>query len=211
MKLEQLLSISKLTITAKSNLSCIIDFISTSAPKSFIDELVSFYVSQNGFYAFESALWIYQYASNETYSLEKINNIEFLNKYKEKVGNFISIGSDALGNQFIVNNSGYFLLDLETSELEFIAENLESWANAILADYNYLTAFPSLHNWQLQNNAIKLNMRLGAKTPFILGGEFNVSNLFEVDIIELIKFKSKLFAEIESLPPGSEIQFKIVD
>lgn len=211
MKIEQLLSISKFAIPAKSNSTSIIDFISTYAPKSFINELVSLYGFQNGFYAFESALWIYQYDSNETYTLEKINNIEFLNIYKEKVGNFISIGSDALGNQFIVNNSGYFLLDLETGELEFIAENLENWAHVILTDYNYLTAFQSLHDWQLQNKAIKLNKRLGAKTPFILGGEFNVNNLYEVDVIELIEFKSKLFTEIGSLPPGSKMQFKIID
>lgn len=211
MKIEQLLSISKFAITTKNDSSCLVDFISTSAPESFINELVSFYSSQNGFYAFENALWIYEYDSKKTYSLEKINNLEFIKKYQEKVGNFISIGSDAFGNQFVITNCGYFLLDLETGELDFIAENLENWANAILADYSYLTGFPLLHDWQHQNNALQSNMRLGAKTPFILGGEFNVKNLFEVDVIELIKFKSKLFTEIESLPPGSEVEFKIID
>jgi len=48
-------------------------------------------------------------------------------------------------------------------------------------------------------------------TPGVLGGEYAISNIKTVPLIELIRFSGDLANQIKDLPDGAQVQLKVVD
>lgn len=175
------------------------------------DDLAHLYALRNGFFAFESSLWVYGMNSNQRCSLEKINSMHELTPYREQINGGVLFAADAIGNQFLANTQGYWSFDMETGESEFLAKNLNEWVASVLADFDYITCFSLMHDWQAKNGPIKDGMRLGATQPFILGGEFSIDNLYAVDFLELIGFRSTLYQQVKALPHGAKVELKVMD
>lgn len=89
-----------------------------------------------------------------------------------------------------------------------MADNVESWAEKILADYEFLTGHPLASEWQIQNGPIKKNMRLIPKIPFVCDGAYKIDNLFESEAVKSMRFRAYFSKQIKDLPDGAKIEFE---
>ena len=83
----------------------------------------------------------------------------------------------------LVHNSAFFTIrvctfDPETAQLTEMAGSLEDWAQAILEEFDVQTGYPLGNEWQTQHQPLSPGTRLLPKTPFVVGGQFEVDNLY---------------------------------
>jgi hypothetical protein len=116
---------------------------------------------------------------------------------------------DVLGDQFGIKDSEIVRFEAETGLIESIAANLEEWAALILDDYKYQTGYPLAHEWQKAHGPIRSGQRLVAIIPFVLGGKFNISNLFALDAAKAMRYHGDLARQIRHAPNGTKIKFEI--
>jgi hypothetical protein len=154
--------------------------------------------NKNGFYTFKSALHIFSIEEQEV-----INNIvKKSNLYKAECFYF---AEDIFGNLFCIKNNKFYLMDLESGSYEYIADNLDGWAKEILNDYNYLTGYPLADEWQKINQPLKNNERLVPKKSFLLGGEYEINNLYTMDRIEALSLRFDIFNQLKDISDGDSI------
>jgi hypothetical protein len=53
--------------------------------------------------------------------------------------------------------------------------------------------------------------RLFPKTPFVLGGEYDVENLFALDASKGIMYLAEIYQQITHLPNGTEVRLRVVE
>lgn len=176
-------------------------------------ELLSMLEQKNGFYALEGALHVFPAKSvgDET-GLEDWNASDFWRSaYEEMVEGCLFFAQDIFGGQFCIREGAVCTFDPETGEIEYLADNLDGWAEAIMSDYNLLTGYPLAHSWQLEHGAIESGMRLAPKIPFVLGGEFSVDNLYMADASKSLISRAEIAKQIRDLPDGAEITINLKD
>lgn len=99
----------------------------------------------------------------------------------------------------------------ETGEFQYIANDIENWAKAILSDYPFLTGFEFAHRWQESNGPIPPGKRLLPKMPFVMGGEYSMENLYVANSIEGMQFRGNIASQIQDSPDGTPVKFEISD
>jgi hypothetical protein len=176
-------------------------------------ELMNLLQKRNGFYAFESALHVFPFQTNEkVIGLQEWNSPKvWLKEYQDLVSGFFFFAEDIFGSQFCIGHDGIYLFDPETAEVEFIASDLEEWAQKILSNYNFYTGHEFAHAWQAKNGNLSIGMRLIPKTPFVAGGSYAVENLFPLDSVRAMQLRASLALQIRDLPDGTQIVWKITD
>ncbi|ELS32848.1 MULTISPECIES: SMI1/KNR4 family protein [Pseudanabaena] len=186
----------------------LLDFASSLA-----DDLYNLLSKKNGFLAFESALHVFP-AENSSLimTLETWNSDNlWRNNYGTLVKNCLFFAEDIFGGQFCIFEDKIYSFDPETGTKEFVANNIEQWAKAILSDYNVLTGFPLAHEWQKKNGNLPIDKRLLPKIPFVVGGDFVVDNLYSVDSVQGMKIRADIAQQIKDLPDGAKINIRVVD
>lgn len=77
-----------------------------------------------------------------------------------------------------------------------------------------------LHDWYMQQLVAQAKEHLGPLPegrkyhlviPGTLGGEYAISNIKTVSLIEQIRFSGDLGKQIETLPDGAQVQLKVID
>ena len=53
--------------------------------------------------------------------------------------------------------------------------------------------------------------RLVPKVPFVLGGEFDVSNLHPLDSVKAMRFYGNLAVQIRDAPDGTRVHWNVED
>lgn len=168
--------------------------------------------SKNGFFAFESALLVRPSdSSSGPASIETWNGAElWLDTYGGfEIPPLLFFGEDALGVQFALYAEGVACFDPETAELEHFSDSLEDWAKEILADPSMHTAHSLAHQWQASNGALPATQRLAPKTPFVLGGDYEIGNLVAYDEVRGMRVRGGLAEQLRDLPDGAEVTFKL--
>ena len=174
--------------------------------------LLNLLTLRNGFCAFESALYVFPHSSNRHISLYEWNQSNlWRNEYGQLGRDFLFFAQDAFANQYCLRDKQIWLFEVETGESNTITDSLEGWAKHILDNYKVLTGYPLLHEWQLLNGAINVGKRLLPKIPFVLGGKYTVDNLVDCNSVSVMKTMGNLAIQINDLPDGSKIEFKIID
>lgn len=176
-------------------------------------ELIELLSRKNGFYAFESALHVYPSGAEcGQYTLEQWNAPEmWKQQYGDVAVNLLCFAENIFGDQFAIHGDKICRFDSETGECEDFAFNLEEWAEKILLDYNYETGFPLAHAWQEQHGALKPGQRLIPKVPFVLGGDYDVANLFACAALKGMHLRADIYRQIKDLPDGAKIKFEITE
>lgn len=165
----------------------------------------------NGGYGFEGALHFFSAdeACGDLF-IERWNSDDlWRNNYKEldPLGYFFA--EDVFGNQFFIKDENIFTFDPETGEVEKIAGSLNDWASEIMGDYDFYTGHSLAHDWQKAHGPIPLGSRLLPKIPFVVGGEFEVENLYALNSVEAMKYRASIALQIKDMPDGSKINIKI--
>ncbi|MEW5757137.1 MAG: SMI1/KNR4 family protein [Pseudomonadota bacterium] len=179
---------------------------------SLANELLSMLRKRNGFYALESALHVFpSHSSKQEFGLDQWNeNSLWRAHYKGMADGCLFFAEDVFGGQFCVKDSKVYTFDPETGALDYLADDIEGWARAIVSDYEVLTGYPLAHQWQERNGQVPAKKRLLPKIPFLVGGEFVLENLYLADAVEGMKFRADIANQIKDLPDGAKIKFDLV-
>lgn len=208
--LEKLLSISSESLSSQP--------VSISIPGfenfgSLGTELLSLLQQKNGFYAFESALHLFPATSSESeININRWNSLDLWRyEYGDLAENILFFAEDAFGDQFCLYDHAICSFTSETGELKVLAKTFGAWAQLILDDYNLLTGYSLLRDWQILNGPISPDMRLMPKIPFVLGGEFAVENLYPLKSVSGMRTKGNLARQIKDMPDGTQIEIRIIE
>jgi hypothetical protein len=174
-------------------------------------ELMEMLAEVNGFYAFEAALHVFPVTSGEHMDLVRWNSATlWRDAYGSLADDLVFFAEDAFGGQFALADEGVVSFDPETGDAELIAATLEGWAAQLLADYELLTGFPLAHEWQERFGALPVGARLLPKTPFVLGGEFAVNNLFAGDAVAGMRMRGDVALQLRDHPDGTTVVYRVV-
>lgn len=177
------------------------------------NSLTSLLRLKDGLIAFESSLHIFGYEEVPDFpSLKQWNSILGWRKYydlsEDKL--LIFFAQDVFASQFAISSNGILRFYPESGEFENHTNSLEEWAAKILNDYHYETGWEIAHEWQINNSfSLGREYRLLPKIPFILGGEYEASNMHAVKTELAMEKLGKLYMQIKSLPDGHKV--KITD
>jgi hypothetical protein len=177
------------------------------------EDLLSLLWSKNGFYAFESALHVFpshQSANLLGLSLADWNSDEsWRYAYLGDADEGIFFAEDIFGCQFCLKNNSVYSFDPETATFDHIAENLLTWAEKILNDYDALTGYSIAHAWQKKNGSLKDGTRLIPKIPFILGGEYSTDNLWVCESVLAMRQRASIALQTKELMDGEKVKINI--
>ena len=175
-------------------------------------DLLALLQKRNGFYALESALHVFpSHSSQQEIGLVDWNeNALWRNEYKGLADDCLFFAEDVFGGQFCIKGGKVYTFDPETGALDYLADDIEGWAQAIVSDYEVLTGYPLAHQWQEQNGQLPAKKRLLPKLPFVAGGEFVLDNLYLADAVEGMRVRADIANQIKDLPDGAQIKFNFV-
>lgn len=187
------------------------DSVSMEFPGPLSDELVSILRARNGFNAFESALHFFPaQTSLLSVGIDEWNRPGgWREEYGELSEGCLFFAEDIFGGQFCIESNRVWQFDPETGERVSMGGSLDEWARNLLSDYEMLTGHALAHAWQEVNGVIPEGMRLVPRTPFVLKGEFALSNLVLMDSERSMRIRGNLARQIKGLPDGAQIGFRI--
>jgi hypothetical protein len=177
-----------------------------------LDELLE---SRNGFYAFESALHVLPQPAGpdpSTMDLGRWNDDAlWRGGYGGLADGLTFFAEDLFGGQFALRDDDVVTFDPETGDVTRLAADLDGWAERLLEDYPLLTGQSLGHDWQALHGRLPAGMRLLPKRPFVLGGGYDVANLYALDATRGMRLRGELAVQLRDLPDGAMVRFKIVD
>lgn len=161
----------------------------------------------NGYYC-NNALHFYGYQTDEFYNdsmaiSELINNSygRLLNK------DFICVGQDIFGNQFVGTDAKYYFLNIETAELDYMADNIKQLINAIYENVEYYSGHVLTSDLS-ENQIVQLasGFRLCPRKPFVIGGDFTIQNLYLLNTMKCLDYNFDIASQILNIPDGKEVK-----
>jgi hypothetical protein len=176
-------------------------------------ELFNMLLLKNGFYAFESALHVFPVTTDKRSGVEGWNaNVLWRNEYHDLAEGLLFFAEDVFQDQFCLSTkqSGVFRFHAESGQIDFLADSLEKWAARILSNDRVETGWPLAHEWQAKNGPLPRGQRLMPKTPFFMGGEYTLENLWAGNPIEGMRLKGDLAMQTRHLPSGTKVKLSII-
>jgi hypothetical protein len=188
-----------------------VDFACAESSGALRDELILILKTRNGFNAFESALHLFPaQTSLLSVGIDEWNRPDGWRKeYGDLSKGCLFFAEDIFGGQFCIESNCVWQFDPETGERVLLGASLDEWAKKLLSDYEVLTGYPLAHAWQEVNGIIPEGMRLVPRTPFVLNGEFALSNLVLMESEKSMRVRGNLARQIKNLPDGAQISFRI--
>lgn len=133
--------------------------------------------------------------------------------WKAAYGNLDNItffASDLFGGLFGVQDGIIRRFDPETGDLEDFAESMDDWAAKLQADTDYETGQSLALAWRDRHGDIPPGYRLIPKIPFVLGGQYDLDNLYPAELQHSLRARAEIAAQIRDLPDGSRIEIRPV-
>ncbi|WP_020075524.1 SMI1/KNR4 family protein [Cryocola sp. 340MFSha3.1] len=172
-------------------------------------ELLALLGARNGFYAFESALLVRGLGADAVDIRAWNRKSLWRDSYDGLDHGLTFFAEDVFGSQFGFAGSDVVAFDAETAERVVIADSLDAWAAEILRDYSLLTGHPLAHAWQQEHGALTPGYRLVPTVPFVLGGDYALSNLGPVRDAEAMRTRGALAKRIHGAPDGTSVEMGI--
>ncbi len=170
---------------------------------------------KNGFYVFDSALHIYPagiLTIPGEISIEDWNRPTlWKDTFKGKADKCHCFAEDLFGEQYAFTDKEIVCFDPETGESFPIADSLEEWAQKILEEPGVRTGSELAKAWQQEQGPLPPGMRLVPTTPFVLGGDYSVDNLYQSEAVAAMRRRGRQAQMIKELPEGSKLLFDTDD
>jgi hypothetical protein len=174
-------------------------------------ELLELLSVRNGFYAFESALYV-RSSGVRAEALSGWNSHEgWRQRYGALAEGLFFFAEDIFGGQFAIRSHQVVSFDPETGDLAVVGSSLNDWAARLLSDSDLLTGYPVAHEWQRIHGPLLRDQRLIPKTPFVLGGEYTLANLYPLDASTGMEVRADLAVQIRELPDGAQVNYRVID
>lgn len=175
------------------------------------EELLRLCERRNGFFAFESALHVFPIGEQcDTISFQEWNALAtWKSSYGGLVDRLWFFAEDIFGDQFGVSDDSVIVFRSESGEIEQAASTLEEWACQLLIDADNLTGYQFAHRWQLENGPIASDKRLAGKLPFVLGGAYELSNVYAADRVRTMRLRGDIYRQTRELPDGARVNLRV--
>ncbi len=172
---------------------------------------LEFIKTTNGGYFYNNSLLVFGFAEYEENQWNSVYMNTILNdNYQKLVGELYFFAQDIFGNPFAFRGKEVVFLNLESAEIEVIANNFNDWLDELNNDIDFYTGKSlALELNTIQRTQLTNNKRLSPKYPFILGGEYMLDNLVLKSYKENIIYNAEIANQVYNLPEGSEIKIKI--
>jgi hypothetical protein len=206
-RIETLLSISSPPLATKPLL-----FPELLRPYAQGPELFLMLQEKNGFYAFESALHVFPVTGDPASGLAVWNAAAcWRSSYQDLTDDMLFFAEDILQDQFCLSlqQSGVFRFHAETGETTAMAASIEDWAGVVLDNYRVETGWPLASEWQKTYGILPQGKRLLPKTPFFLGGSYDVENLWAGEAEEGMRFKGDVAVQTRNLQDGTKVNLVV--
>jgi hypothetical protein len=173
-------------------------------------ELRTLYEAANGGYAFDSALHVLPATEEfDEWALASWNDPHtWLAEYGDLAPDALVFAQDVLGDQFCVSSDGVFRFVAETGEMARMASTLDEWAALVLGDINDVTGRPFALRWRAAHGELPPGKRLGAKVPFVVGGSYDIDNMYVADSVSLLRLRGHVAKQLRDVPDGEWVQIK---
>lgn len=183
-----------------------------SANGKLVGEWLQMLDRRNGFYCFESALHVFPSRSGAgVMGLSEWNAADgWRQEYKDLDRGGLFVAEDIFGNQFSILGDLIYTFDAETAEMTEFARSVNDWAEKVVTDFEAVTGFPVAHQWQSSHGALVVGQRLVPKTPFVLGGAFEIDNLYPCQASAGMRARGNLAVQIAGVPDGAPINYKVI-
>lgn len=180
--------------------------------KLIIDNDYFYFVTEvsNGGFFLNSSLQFYSFIKKEDFrNIEFVNSI-FQHSYGKLFSNLYTIAQDVFGNQFVFNKStnSFQFFNIETADAELMGQNFEEFIKKLLSDIDFYSGRDYKEMW---NQDMKPNQRLCPKKPFIIGGEYEVTNFYASEFPKYIEYFSDIAKQLHELPDGTPIKLRIIE
>jgi SMI1 / KNR4 family (SUKH-1) len=163
----------------------------------------------NGGFFFNQALHFYSIENTiKIFTLNEMN-ILLYSKYEKLSKGLTFFAQDIFGNQFAFEGKRIIFFNIETGDKEEIAQNFDEFINVVLQNSDYYIGEIYLSEWKSLNGDIKLNERLCPKIPFVLGGEYNIANLYALEIEKNIEYNAAIAVQVKDLPDGTAYKLEV--
>lgn len=169
-----------------------------------------FIYENNGGYFFNNSIHMFGVSRESIYhDSETINN--YISKlYKNISTGLLFFAEDLFGNLFSYDTKGVVYFNIETGEKEFLCDDFISWCELLQDDLEYYTG-SALIKEMSNDQVIKLGLgyRLSAKYPFVLGGDYDLNNLYLKGQFENLQYNASIANQIYNLPDGEKIKINL--
>ena len=121
----------------------------------------------------------------------------------------VPFAQDLFGVLFTWHEDHVCSFDPETAEHEPVADDLEGWADAVLAEPEELAGSAFAFDWQERHGALGAGERLVPLLPFVLGGEYDDGNLEPRGTLLALRERAALARVVAELPDGAEVPWPL--
>ena len=179
-------------------------------PQEGLVEWAGVMSARNGFVAFESALLVRPaICDHPALSDVKAWNSPncWLNAYEFTLPKMLFFAEDVFGEQFAILGDSIVRFDPETGDHTWLATTFDDWAKLVCDHYNEETGFSLGREWQAEHGALALGERLLPRVPFVLGGEYTLSNLKKWNDRKGMRARGFLATKLQGVPDGAQVSF----
>jgi hypothetical protein len=177
------------------------------------EKLHPLFQCRNGFYAFEQALHVLSDMGsiNEKGLVEWNSDALWRGNYDGMADDAVFFAEDVFGIQFCIREGSVATFEPETGRFEWMAADVEEWAQIVRDDYQFWTGYKVAHDWQIEHGPIPLGSRLVPKVPFVLGGDYTVANMHVLEAVKGMRYRASIAVQIRDLPDGSPVTLRVVE
>lgn len=166
-----------------------------------------------GLLIYDSSIIFYPQGSQYSSSTFNSDNIKayLLNLDFKLDANIYLVGADIFGNQFGICNENLYFINIETNEIELLANKIlfSSIINIIDSDFKYFSGIGLKQEFEKKNNTTLGFHRLVPIKPFAIGGEFEVENLYALDFFKTLSYNCNLAKQFRSIPDGEYVKIVV--
>lgn len=167
-------------------------------------ELEQLLGQRDGFFAFDDALMVLPVnAPIRRLDLVRLNNGDWTANYWHRCEGLLFFAADALGDLFALSEDKVVRFASETGVVEPMADNLAGWAARVQADPAGEAGWPFAKTWADTHGPLEEGWRLTGKKPFVLEGAFDLDNLEQRALPEILEYRGNLATRLHEAPPGA--------
>lgn len=116
---------------------------------------------------------------------------------------------DVFGGQFAITPSVVLAFDPETGDTEVLGKDIVQWVDRILADADMLTGWSLAQEWVVVHREIPIGHRLVPKKPFVIGGEFQIDNLYLIESVAGMRLRASIANQIAGISDGTTVRLRV--
>ncbi len=164
----------------------------------------------DGGYFYNRSLQIYSVNKTNIYN-DIIEVNEFLRREYPNIvrDDEIFFAQEIFGNQFGFSPKGIIFFNIETGEKEIIGSTFSDWIDVLLDDLDFYSGHLIVEQWQNIHSVLSYDMRLCAIKPFVIGGAYEIENLYSCLFPQYISTNANIARQIYDLPEGTKVNLKL--